>query len=360
MIAGFFGGSLLVFRQYEFGVVRFHFADGRSVRILQSLSESEDKRRPIERRYELILEKDGEQIERWSPWDEPALEHERRSAEGRMVFRGDDYIRERMIRDSIALRRMDAGEVFERYEHLYPRGHRSSMPPTLQAMRDLFECRLIDTQRLMVRSEKGAKQEGKTDFIPAVRTYSQEVSASIKNAIQQSAAITQLLDQSFPNRLLRKGSFTSLGEPQLRARLSDLLVLRSRLTDAGLLSRGEEDDVLSLGKFDTNTRRILTLYVFDTVQKLEVFNELLAKIEAFLGIINKRFQFKKISLDKEKGFVLTDVRGHQLDPESLSSGEQHELVMIYELLFKTKADSLLLIDEPEISLHIAWQKHVLP
>jgi hypothetical protein len=54
-----------------------------------------------------------------------------------------------------------------------------------------------------------------------VRTYSHEVSASIKNAIQQSAAITQLLDQSFPNRLLTrgKGSFTSLGEPQLRARL---------------------------------------------------------------------------------------------------------------------------------------------
>jgi predicted ATP-binding protein involved in virulence len=65
-------------------------------------------------------------------------------------------------------------------------------------------------------------------------------------------------------------------------------------------------------------------------------------------------------LDKEKGFVLTDVRGQQLDSDDLSSGEQHELVMIYELLFKTKADSLLLIDEPEISLHIAWQKHVLP
>ncbi|WP_369126777.1 AAA family ATPase [Bradyrhizobium canariense] len=35
-------------------------------------------------------------------------------------------------------------------------------------------------------------------------------------------------------------------------------------------------------------------------------------------------------------------------------------MLIYDLLFKTKPNSLLLIDEPEISLHIAWQKHVLP
>lgn len=30
--------------------------------------------------------------------------------------------------------------------------------------------------------------------------------------------------------------------------------------------------------------------------------------------------------------------------------------MIYELLFKVKSSSLILIDEPELSLHVAWQK----
>ncbi|PBC21187.1 hypothetical protein CK226_20265 [Mesorhizobium sp. WSM4311] len=33
--------------------------------------------------------------------------------------------------------------------------------------------------------------------------------------------------------------------------------------------------------------------------------------------------------------------------------------MAYGLIFKTKENSLLLIDEPEISLHIAWQKKFL-
>ena len=48
-----------------------------------------------------------------------------------------------------------------------------------------------------------------------------------------------------------------------------------------------------------------------------------------------------------------------LPPEKLSSGEQHELVLLYELLFKVKPGSLILIDEPELSLHIAWQLEFL-
>ena len=44
----------------------------------------------------------------------------------------------------------------------------------------------------------------------------------------------------------------------------------------------------------------------------------------------------------------------------LSSGEQHELVILYELIFRTAPDSLVLIDEPELSLHVAWQAQFVP
>ncbi|UPJ95049.1 AAA family ATPase [Bradyrhizobium sp. 172] len=359
MIAGFFGGSLLVFRQYEFSSVRFIFSDGRAVRIEQSTVEPNDKRRAKERRYDLFFDLQGEELERWSPWDEKNIKELPERL--RYEFVASDG---RILRDPRTGQLMDPAEAWERFAHYYPRAHRGSLPARLEETRQLFDCRLIDTQRLMVRSsdKASASRDAKIDFIPAVLTFSQDVSQAIKNAIQQSAAITSSLDQTFPNRLLArgKGTFKPLPEGPLRARLADLLKLRARLRKAGLLDKGEEDTVLSPVAFDQNTRRILTLYLFDSVQKLEVFNELLAKIETFLGIINKRFQFKKLALDKDQGFVLTDFRGQQLEPNDLSSGEQHELVLIYELLFKTKPNSLLLIDEPEISLHIAWQKHVLP
>jgi predicted ATP-binding protein involved in virulence len=34
--------------------------------------------------------------------------------------------------------------------------------------------------------------------------------------------------------------------------------------------------------------------------------------------------------------------------------------MLYELLFGVKDDALILIDEPELSLHVGWQIRFLP
>ena len=74
---------------------------------------------------------------------------------------------------------------------------------------------------------------------------------------------------------------------------------------------------------------------------------------------NSRFSFKKISIHPKEGFVFTNDNGKELKETELSSGEQHALVMFYELLFKVPKNSLVLIDEPEISLHVAWQKEFL-
>ena len=100
-------------------------------------------------------------------------------------------------------------------------------------------------------------------------------------------------------------------------------------------------------------------YVSDAEKKLNIYNDTLDRLELFLEIINSRFQFKSISVSRVDGFFFTDIKGRHLTPENLSSGEQHELVLIYELLFRTKKDTLILIDEPEISLHIAWQKRFI-
>jgi predicted ATPase len=42
----------------------------------------------------------------------------------------------------------------------------------------------------------------------------------------------------------------------------------------------------------------------------------------------------------------------------LSSGEQHLIVLLGKLLFGTEKGSLVLIDEPEISLHPYWLERI--
>ena len=57
--------------------------------------------------------------------------------------------------------------------------------------------------------------------------------------------------------------------------------------------------------------------------------------------------------------MITTGKGELVPPTSLSSGEQHELILLSELLFKVGPNSLVLIDEPELSLHVSWQQEFL-
>jgi predicted ATP-binding protein involved in virulence len=102
--------------------------------------------------------------------------------------------------------------------------------------------------------------------------------------------------------------------------------------------------------------KVLTIYLSDSEKKTAVFDDLLSKIELFTNILNqKRFTFKSIQIDKESGFTFRTHKGQVLSLADLSSGEQHEVVLLYELLFKVQPNTLVLIDEPEISLHVTWQ-----
>ena len=48
-----------------------------------------------------------------------------------------------------------------------------------------------------------------------------------------------------------------------------------------------------------------------------------------------------------------------LRPAQLSSGEQQLVVLAYEIIFRTERETLVIIDEPEISLHIMWQDSLI-
>jgi predicted ATP-binding protein involved in virulence len=67
-------------------------------------------------------------------------------------------------------------------------------------------------------------------------------------------------------------------------------------------------------------------------------------------LINKTF-----AINAEQGFCFTGMDGKPLRLTGLSSGEQQQTILLYELLFNALSGSLVLIDEPETSMHIAWQ-----
>lgn len=92
----------------------------------------------------------------------------------------------------------------------------------------------------------------------------------------------------------------------------------------------------------------MTAKVASSIDNLNLFSDIISHS----GFINKEME-----IDPRFGyrFVVDDDVHEILDLECLSSGEQHLLVMTYELLFKAFDDSIVLIDEPEMSFHLMWQ-----
>ena len=145
----------------------------------------------------------------------------------------------------------------------------------------------------------------------------------------------------------------------LQERLKRIEAKRAQLMSLGFLDH--EGDVHNPPpKFDESKLDVLSVYVHDTEAKLDVFEEMAQKVQLLTDAINKRFKYKQMSVSRETGFVFKSVVNNAILPlASLSSGEQHELVLFYELLFKVEPNALVLLDEPEISLHLAWQQQFL-
>ena len=111
-------------------------------------------------------------------------------------------------------------------------------------------------------------------------------------------------------------------------------------------------------KLEDIERRVLSLYLKDVNAKLAILDDLQSKIETLLEVINPKFKTKKLTVNRDQGFKISLLNGEKekLSPTQLSSGEQHQIVLFYELIFKDPDNSFFLIDEPEISLHVDWQR----
>ena len=94
----------------------------------------------------------------------------------------------------------------------------------------------------------------------------------------------------------------------------------------------------------------LEKYVHDNYQLAE-------SLDVFRDVVNSFYTNKVLRISN--GRIYIDLRdGTTLPLESLSSGEKHILIMFYRLLFQTEPGSLVVFDEPEISLHVSWQQRL--
>lgn len=124
---------------------------------------------------------------------------------------------------------------------------------------------------------------------------------------------------------------------------------------------------------------ILNLYFDSLEEKIQDVSPAASLIDSFINAINTMFRDKVITYNIQRaysnrnGFIVQSIDAHkneidahkneefikekEIDPADLSSGEKHLIFLLAKVIISaTRGDTLLIIDEPEISLGMMWQR----
>ena len=244
--------------------------------------------------------------------------------------------------------------IFRRYSREYLE---DDITQHVQDILASMDVRLIAADRLTV-AKRVERQYGEDNIKieRRVNLIAKDLSQKIRDTIQQYAQLSQAKDRTFPLRAIKQSSPLTVDE--IKSKMIELESKRKEFVDTGILEE-EQDDIGIHDLLDAITesnRQNLSLYAIDTEEKLNALSSLSSSINLFRNLIDKNFNNKRIVFNKDYGFrFVATYSDSTILPQSLSSGEQHELVMFYDLIFNASENTLILIDEPELSLHIKWQ-----
>lgn len=223
------------------------------------------------------------------------------------------------------------------------------------SLADRVKVHFVDIHRL------GTETTGDVAVYPVLLTAMVRIRGEIVDRINAVDAkyreISSALDDSFATRLFASPASVSIDSLDLEKRYEALERERARLRDIGLLADSKSS--FHPTNLDPTKQAMFAVYLEDNEKKLAVFKDLADRAEILLNALNSKLAPKRIRLDSSQGYRVDSHNDQPLDMDWLSSGEQHQFVLLHNLLFNVAPGSLLLIDEPELSLHVTWQNEFL-
>lgn len=135
----------------------------------------------------------------------------------------------------------------------------------------------------------------------------------------------------------------------------------------GLLSMRQVRDIAKqISMVRANHQRLPAVYTvlapyFDSLQdQITALAPAQDLINTYVTSVNRFLDKKKLRFSASNGIDLEGRDKASLNPENLSSGERHLLLLLSRAVLATVDRPLVVVDEPEISLGIEWQRDLLP
>ena len=351
-----------------FGSVGVKFDDASSLRMVRTPTVSESNDRDKQYSVQVEFVQNGKEVKEFLTGD--TIRAEDLPFSSRIIedlVPGLDQIgpNEWLYRRSGAV--LDLNGVLSDFGHYLPdTAQVAGVPDWLEEIREAIPVRLIGTERLTEVpsnhdwSPRSRRRSRRTPVERTIRSYSERLSDMVRNTIERYATESQNLDRTFPVRVVEEPFAAEVSISDLEGQLADVETKRSSIVAAGFMDKELEGlSVPVINQVETAMRGVLSVYAQDAQKKLSVFDHLYTRVNTLKRIANDRLLYKEVSVGPGGLTVTATDDRTTIDLEMLSSGEQHELVLLCDLLFETAENSLILIDEPELSLHVAWQERVL-
>lgn len=212
----------------------------------------------------------------------------------------------------------------------------------------------IEEQRLVSVGKDDSSYESRNRVLKQTVV---EIPGKMKEKIEGVSllysGVANELDSTFPFRLFQEKN--GIGQNEFDEKIFSMQKKVEKLDQYGI---SDIRNIQQMGeiRFQQEDARALKVYFEDFDKKYKQYSDLIEKMDLYKQMVNDRFRFKKMYISSEYGIQVKDDHGRKIELSKLSSGEKETLVLFYRLLFEVNDNALLLIDEPEISLHIAWQR----
>ena len=150
--------------------------------------------------------------------------------------------------------------------------------------------------------------------------------------------------RSFDRPLLNSNLLEKLADTRVKTELDwQIYKLQKRFLDYQVNIGNQIIEILTSGNPEDHMRAALV-----SVPKTK-----------FQNIMDELFKDTNKTIDRKSNEIQFFQNGEVLTPYQLSSGEKQMLVIMLTVLVENGEHYALLMDEPEISLHIEWQKGLL-
>lgn len=215
-----------------------------------------------------------------------------------------------------------------------------------------LDSRAVDSR--MLGDWGGSSGRAGFEVASRIRGYTDKLSEEITEARRKSIQVSQSADLRFAERALEAATL-SIKESTLHERYDETFQRYEALA-RNALAVGEAP-IPFPEKTTPTVRRILSVFLDDWDRRLEPLLPVNEKLQTLRDILDSKLapSGKQTSISTRGGLVFHNLAGQRLPVSRLSSGEQHLVALFTLLLFAAKPGSLVLIDEPEISLHAAWK-----